>query len=321
MNPRRLRKSFRAGAALIVLALVWAAPAYGLELTVECSNPKAKIKTITQALNIVSLISKAGPHTIHVSGACNENVIIDGFDNLTLVANAGASINDPTPSIPDDNDVVDIFNSQRITVQGFTINGGFDGLVCALYSLCSLSNNTVQGASDVGIALGRGTRANLTGNTIQNNSAGGIFATNVAEGVVAGGTIQNNPGMGAYAFSASQLIFVNSGSGPVAIHDNGAEGVIAQGNSTVVLAFDGAAVTMNAADGVLLVDASVARIGGNVQITGNGGNGVQLLESSFAFVGGSADLSGNGGSPVVCTGTFSNARAVGGNAGLSCHNP
>jgi hypothetical protein len=299
-----------------VSLLVCSASAYGVELTVECSNPRAKLKTITQAL---AFLPKQGPNTIHVSGACNENVIIDGFDNLTLVANPGASINDPTPSIPDDNDVVDILNSRRITVQGFTINGGLDGIACFQYSLCFLNNNTVQGANNTGVVIGRGTSADLTGNTIQGNAGDGLDALNGANAVVIGGTIRNNGEVGAFAIHQSLLRFLNDGSTTATIHENGSEGIFAQSNSTIFLA--NTAVSANGADGILVLDASVVRVGQNAQITGNGGNGVQLLESSFAFVAGSADLSGNGGSPLVCTGTFSNARAIGGNAGLSCHNP
>ena len=313
-GPSTFRRGGLALTAFVSL-LVCSASAYGVELTVECSNPRAKLKSITQAL---AFLPKQGPNTIHVSGSCNENVIIDGFDNLTLVANPGASINDPTPSIPDDNDVVDVLNSRHITVDGFTINGGFDGIGCGQYSLCILNNNTVQGASDAGVALGRGTSANLRGNTIQNN-ADGFFAGGGAVAVVAGGTIQGNTGVGAYAFNNGHLTFIDDGGTPATIHENSAEGIVAQSGSTILLA--NTAVSMNGADGILALDASVVRVGQNAQITGNGGNGVQLLESSFAFVGGSADLSGNGGSPVVCAGTFSNARAMGANAGLSCHNP
>jgi hypothetical protein len=312
--------SQRWAVALVVLSamLGWSWPAYGVELTVECSNPKARLKSINQVL---AFLPKQGPNTIHVSGVCNESVIIDGFDNLTLVADPGASINDPTPSVPDDNDVLDISNSERITVQGFTVNGGIDGIACFQFSICFLNNNTVQGASDAGVVIGRGTLADLTGNIIQSNGGNGLDARNGANATVIGGTITSNGGAGAFANNQSLLRFLNDGSSPVIVQNNGFDGVFATENSTITLGFNGAAITGNNGTGLTVEHASVGRVGEQNQITGNAAAGVGLGESSFAFVGGSANVSGNTAGDVVCVGTFSNAVAVGPNAGLSCHNP
>jgi hypothetical protein len=75
------------------------------------------LPTISSA---VKRLNPEGPNTVMVSGSCQENVVIQGFDRLTLIANSGASINDASGGSAI---VVDIADSQRITIQGFTING------------------------------------------------------------------------------------------------------------------------------------------------------------------------------------------------------
>lgn len=294
----------------LCLFLVGTGSAYAADLTVDCSNPKAKIKTITAALG---LISKAGPNTIHVSGACDESVFIDGFDNLTLLANPGASINDPTPLVPDDNNVIDIFNSRRVTVQGFTINQGFTGISCGIYSVCFLNNNTVQGAFDVAVQVGRGTLADLNNDTLQ-NSGSGLRVQFGGQAHIFGGTIEGNDGNGVAAINQGLLDL----RGGVSVQNNGAAGIVTTENSTTILV--GANITGNAGTGVTADQGSVVRVGGANQITGNGvsgsGAGVAVGESSFAFVAGSADLSGNPDGPVICVGTFSNAVGQ-----FTCQNP
>jgi hypothetical protein len=299
---------------LLLLSLT----AHGVNLRVRCGG-RIPPTSISGALK---LLNPAGPNTLTVSGTCNEAVTIAGFDNLTLLANPGASINDPTPSIPDDNDVLDVSNSHRITVTGFAINGGIYGIACVQYSICLLNNNTVRNASDVGVVIGRGTQADLTGNVIQNNSGNGLSATNGANVLISGGTIQSNGGAGAFANDGSVLRFFSSdGTTPVAVQNNGFDGVFGTDNATIVLGFNGAVIDGNNGTGVTVGDASVARIAPQNQITGNAGAGVGLGESSFASVAGNANVSGNTAGDVVCVGTFSNAKVSEPNTALSCHNP
>ena len=196
-----------------------------------------------------------------------------------------------------------------------------DGIACFQYSICFLNNNTVQGASDAGVVIGRGTLADLTGNTIQGNAGNGLNAINGANAAVIGGTIESNGGAGAFANNQSLLRFINDGSAPVTVQNNGQEGVFGIANVTITLTFNGAAITGNTGDGVAMLRASVLQVTGQNQITSNGGVGVSVSHSSFAFVAGDANVSGNTGGDVACGGTFSNVQAVGGNVALSCHNP
>src|SRR6266571_229191 len=82
---------------------------------------------------VLAHLDPTQPHTIRVSGTCKENVLIQSFDRLTLIANPGAAITDASQA---NKAVVDIEDSQRITLQGFTINGGANGVTCGDHSLC-----------------------------------------------------------------------------------------------------------------------------------------------------------------------------------------
>src|SRR5437667_4634152 len=105
-----------------------------------------------------------GPNTIIVSGECKETLVIQSMDRLTLITKKGASITDPSGGTLA---VVDIENSQRVTLQGFTINGGAQGILCSTASLCYLTGNTIQGPGRFGINVIKGSRAFLESNVIE----------------------------------------------------------------------------------------------------------------------------------------------------------
>jgi hypothetical protein len=290
--------------------------AAGSNLLVDCSNPKAKITTITQAL---SQITKEGPNTITVSGTCNESVTIDGFEDLLLLTNAGASINNPTPSDPNA-DVIDITQSRRVTVQGFILNGGADDVVCADSSLCTLNNDTLQGSSDFAVRVAGGSSATLNNDTIENNAAG---LTVVKEGVahIIGGTIAGNSDIGLFA-SFQGLLDLKSGVQVLNNGTDGADGIHANENSTVML--DNSAITISGSggNGVSVDLNSVLNVGNQTTITGNGGTGVAVGALSSAFIPNRANVSGNTGNPqAICSDHFSVVRAMGANAALSCSTP
>jgi len=309
--------------------------AYAVDVIVGCSNPKAKVKTITAAL---ALLSKQGPNTIQVSGACIEYVAIDGFQDLTLVGSSGASISDPTPLDLEDNDVVDILNSRNVTVQGFTINGGSFGVACFQFSVCNLRDLMVQGASNTGVgyfrssgfvdnttiqntlfggitaaqassvAFGSGLFGTPGTATIQNNGTAdngslGVNVVNGSEMTLAGATVQNHIfGDGASVAFGSILRVANS-----TITQSGGNGVSVQ--SSVVRLQGGNSITNNGANGVNLRNTSTLQISGADTITGNGGNGVTLGHLSFLRMGG-ATISGNFAPDVNCSVTTAKTQGT-----------
>src|SRR5713101_1966588 len=102
---------------------------------------------------VLAHLDPTQPHTIRVSGTCKENVLIQSFDRLTLIANPGAAITDASGG---NTAVVDIEDSQRITLQGFTVNGGATGVFCGHHSFCHFKGNTIQGAVNGGGGDGSG---------------------------------------------------------------------------------------------------------------------------------------------------------------------
>jgi hypothetical protein len=137
----------------------------GINLKVNCGQKAlGTLPTINAALK---LLAPSMTNTVTVSGSCNENVQIQGFDRLTLISTTGATINDASGG---QSTVVDIEDSRHVTLQGFTINGGLDGVVCGNASVCYLTANTIQSSvGQEGVGVGNGSRAFLTNNVIKNN--------------------------------------------------------------------------------------------------------------------------------------------------------
>jgi hypothetical protein len=320
-----------------VLLLAATVSAYATDLAVNCGAKKNN--SIQAALNS---LSKQGPHTITVSGTCNEAVLIESFDNLTLVATPGASINDPTPLDLEDNDVIFITDS-RVTVQGFTINGGVDGVVCSHFSVCYLRELIVQGASNTGVFFSTGSGA-VENTTIQNTLFGGILVGNGSSVVFGGGilgtpgtaTIQNNGtadngALGVSVANGGTLTLLNAtiqnhpyGDGAQAnlgsflrlldstITGSGRNGVTVQ--SSVVSLAGVSSITNNGARGVNLVNTSTLQTSGSNTITGNAGNGITVGHLSFVRLGGLKTISGNASPDVNCAVTTAKTQGTGGSA-------
>jgi hypothetical protein len=131
----------------------------------NCASKRA----IQRAIDILQQGGSEGPNTVLVSGSCKENITIQSMDNLTLTAQNGASITDPSHG---NLDVIDIVDSRRVSINGFTINGGAVGVRCGNYSLCRFNSNTIQNA-DPGV-LSNASQASFAGDTLETtgNAAG-----------------------------------------------------------------------------------------------------------------------------------------------------
>jgi parallel beta helix pectate lyase-like protein len=242
---------------------------------VDCGSSNKLIKSINAAL---ASLDPSQDDTIFVRGACKENVTITGFDRLTIIARAGASISDASGGI---SSVVTVIDSMRVSLQGFIINGSGptdqnDGIDC-IASNCTFSGNTVQGAAD-GVNVFRGGRASFSGDIIQDNSDNGLFIAQVTfvfadsvtvqrngtsgVAVSAGGdlalkssTVQNNAGPGiAILLNASANVRQST------ITENGGDGIDVQNNSALQLgqagATQGSSITANQGVGILVKDLS-----------------------------------------------------------------
>ena len=252
--------------------------------------------------------------TIVVSGTCKEDVLIQGFDRLNLVTTTlGTSINDPSQGTKI---TVDIEDSQNVSVQGFTINGGAIGVVCGSTSLCYLTSNTIQSSLSQGVLVSAASNAVLTGNVVQNNGQAGLvvnlnssansnndtFQGNGSDGIHASqgyvvaitSKVQNNGGDGSAGVTAnlhSAIRLITS-----TISENLNAGVAVQGGSEAT--FQESTVTGNALDGVLVKDLSFATFGAST-ITGNlSGTDVDCQPQFPATRGALTDI---GGGKTNCT--------------------
>lgn len=265
--------------------------AHAANLNVYCGG-KRPPNTINGALKF---LNPQGPNTLTVYGTCNENVLIQTFDNLTLQAGArGATINDASGGT---NNVINISDSTRITIQGFTINGTNGGIYCSDQSLCRLKGNTIEG--DVGV--GR-SRAVLTGNVIENSAGDGLSLFNASQASTNGDTIQGHAGNGVSVGGGSFLRETAT-----TVQGNGYFGLLIADNATLSTG-GGNLITGNADTGVFVERASMASFGNGDVVTANGyglaeygGDGVAINNLSFGRFGPNVNISGNfSGTDVNC---------------------
>jgi hypothetical protein len=280
-------------------------------LKVNCNNKTEEgLSTINGALK---LLNPEGPNTVTVFGSCHENVVIQSFDRLTLIASSGASINDASGGSAV---VIDIADSRRISIQDFTINGGADGVDCHDFSLCRFHGNAIQGSLSEGVSV-RDSEATFDGDVLQNhgdNGLGLLFGANVSLNNV---TLQHNANGGVSVGNSVLSMF----SGNI-VQNNGGDGVFV--GATSRLWVFGATIAGNGGNGVLIASGSTAGFS-NVVITRNGGPGVSLGNIAFARFEPGITVSGNLTSPdVLCFGKFpatAGARTNLGGGTTNCTEP
>jgi hypothetical protein len=296
---------------LFLFVAIWAASqsAQAANLTVNCD----KKETIHKALRTVAALNPGGPNTITVSGSCKDNLVIDGFDRLTLITKNGASISDHSGGTLA---VVFVHDSQSFHLQGFTINGGADGVDCVGASVCYLWSNTIQSSvGQQGVGVGGGSRAILVGNTIQNNTQRGLT-------VNGGGQVFSNNDT--FSGNASAAIVANSGTYFTAdistMTNNGADGSPAVvGTDHSALRLISCTISGNKGDGVDVQRGSEARFDaydGPGTVSANSGVGVGVSDLSFALFTGGTTITGNlAGTDVLCSPQFPATRGALANIG------
>jgi hypothetical protein len=283
---------------LFLLVALSAASQYAqaVSLRVDCD----KHDSISKVLHLLAKANPQGPNRVTVSGSCEGNLVIKSMDRLTLITLTGASITDRSNGTLA---VVDIEDSQKVTLQGFTINGGAQGILCSTASLCYLTGNTIQGPGHFGVNVLKGSRAFLESNVIQNWGRG-AFITG-AQVFSSNDVFQGNGGSGIAALVGSYFESLNS------TFDNNGDGIEAAG----VMVLDGGTVSGNSRIGVRMLGGNVVFQGPT--ITGNGGVGVHLEDGAFAgFL--AANITGNlGGLDIECTPQFPITRFVDRTGGIT----
>ena len=297
--------------ALVLTFCAIPAIAQGSKFNVNCDKGD-KINTLLKT------IAKAGavpPVTINVSGTCKESVLIQNFDRLTLMAKPGAVIIGPSKNV---NAAVTIANSGFVALQGFLIQGGVNGVVCAEDSVCNLTGLTVENATNEGVRYARSEGIAIS-NVFQNNGFRGLNVVNGSKVLMVGGTSQGNADAGVGVVSGSNLTMQNA-----TIQNNAGDGVrVLLGSS--LRSFDNT-VTGNGGNGISLLAQSNGSLEaantGNV-VTGNSGVGVGIGDLSFARFFSPNNISGNLSQPdVACFPQFSATRGAATNGGTTdCNEP
>jgi hypothetical protein len=290
--------------AFFLLVAIEAASQYAqaANLTVNCDNKQ----TIRQALRLLAATSPQGPNKITVLGSCKGNFVIRSMDRLTLITKTGASITDRSNrSLA----VVDIEDSHSVTVQGFTINSGAQGILCSTASVCYLTGNTIQGPGPeggFGVNVVRGSRAFLESNVIQ-NWARGAFIDRSAEVFSSNDVFQGNGASAIVVLNRSYFESLNSSL------DNNGLGIEAGGSGVFL---GGGTISGNGSDGIRVLAASEAIFSGPT-ITANGGVGVLVNDGSFAaFL--AASITGNlSGLDIDCKPKFPITRFVDRTGGIT----
>ncbi len=312
-------KSIFSAAALLVLAsTVYAAP-----ITVNCGKGGSINATLASLANA----GNTRGVTIFVTGICRENVSIAGFDHLTLQARPVAGIQDASNG---NAPVVSIHASYDVTLQGFTVKGGSDGIVCDQVSYCTLYLNIIQQSgwdgvnfyhshgivirnnissnAQTGVDVLNGSTVDAISNTVNNNGQYGIAASNGSAVDTVSDTISGNGAAGIVVLPGSSLVAQQD-----TVQNNSGQGIWVL-KAAAIRVFD-LTITGNGLAGIDLSQHSSAAIeqlsNGNV-ITGNSGNGVRIGDLSFAEFDGANNVSGNLTQPdVACRPQFSATRGAG----------
>jgi parallel beta-helix repeat protein len=272
-------KTIAAKYLVVLAALLWLLSSLGQAATVKL--------TCSAKDTIGNAVKKLKPgDTLLVAGTCNENVGIPvEVSRITLDGQGKGTINGPDSSKP-----TVLIGGRGITMKGFTITGGLQGIQVWGGGDALIDGNTIQNVGQFGIQLARTSTALIVNNIIRNNTDNGITV-----------------GGSSYA-----LIGIRSGrdktASPNTIENNGSQGISVSRSSAARIV--GNTIRNNKGNGVAVSRGSQADIS-NSTIEGNGRDGIDVTQNSAVSLGvgtatGIFDLanstaSNNGGVGIRCS--------------------
>ena len=263
-------KTIAAKLILVLAGLLWflTSPGEGATIKLTCSAKDT----------IGNAVKKLKPgDTLSVTGTCNENLVIpEETVRVVLDGQGKATINGPDTSNP-----TIVINGRGITIKGFTVTGGRDGIVVSRGGQAVIGSNTIQGTGRFGVQVNQTSFAVIVNNTIQNNGHNGISVGRSSNARITGNMIRNNKLNGVLVTRASQADITSS-----TIDGNGMNGIDVSQNSSVQLGADkGTGIfespnTTTAGNGQFAIRCTVnssadGRIG-----TLNGNNGTKDFDNS-----------------------------------------
>lgn len=217
-------------------------------------------KTITSAVQSLS-----PGDILRVSGTCNENVTIrEELDRITIDGQGTATISGPDTTRP----TVTI-RGRNVTLTGFTITGGEDGINVGRGASATVVACTVENTGRTGIQVQQNGSVRVTNSTVQNNPQHGI---NVGQNSTAR--------IGFLTFDGLETI--PGGVGPNVIQGNGGHGVRVADSSDADVVQN--TIRNNTDNGVFVDTVAHALIASNI-IDDNGGDGIRVGRNSGVNLG------------------------------------
>ena len=305
-------------AACALLFLVVALPLCA-DTKVDC----AKGESVNSAL---AKLKRTGPNIVSVSGNCAEDITIEGFDDLKLVAD-GASV--LTPAAISSRRILLVNSSRLVAIDGFTVNISGPPTWVAEFNGSSgvqVKNLTINGGGGVrlqrsssvaitdvafhnatiGVIVGNACQADIRGVTIEYTPPGSgnvgiaVFSGSTAfvegtsisgynQGALAGGGDFFVPGLGIFDTARPVVIERNR----IGVSSN--SGGLAQFTGPTRIANNGNGTDLSG--GVVVTAGALgvtAPFDGTVEIRDNNGQGVLVLNNGTAnILGATASVSNN----------------------------
>jgi parallel beta-helix repeat protein len=197
--------------------------------------------------------------TILVSGTCNENVVIRPEKNrITLDGGGSAAINGVVANLP----TVSI-QGRDITIRGFAVTGGADGIEVARGGAALIDGNVVRGNGNFGISLVQDASATIVNNVVRENTNAGIAISSSSSAWIGFVSFQDA------APSANQI--TDNG------QQRGGNGIVVRRGSNAVIA--GNTLSNNTGNGIRITESSYARVSANT-IDANQQNGIAVEQGS-----------------------------------------
>jgi parallel beta-helix repeat protein len=246
------RKNMSTVSLLIVVALFFLAfPCKGQAQSVDCDAGG----------NLQSAINSAWDGaTILVTGICNENITFgSGRRYLTLDGGRAATIRARDVTAP-----TVLVRGDYITIRGFTISGGYDGVAVFKSGFAIIDDNTIESAGRAGINLENSATARIVNSTIRDNPGDGIKISENSSARI--GIL--------YPF--------DSVARPNTIEHNGGNGITLLRSSSAVIV--GNTISDNGDNGIRVAGVSQADISANI-ISGNKQNGILVTQNSGVNLG------------------------------------
>jgi len=210
---------------------------------------------------IGSAVKKLKPgDTLSVAGTCNENLIIpEEITRVVIDGQGKATIRGPDTSAP-----TVVIAGRGITIKGFTVTGGRDGIVILRGGQAVIDGNTIQDTARIGLQVNQSSFAVIVNNTIQNNQNNGISV-----------------GGSSYAIIGI-LTGLDKVASPNTIQNNGGNGISVNRSSNARIT--GNAIRNNKLNGIQISRGAQADITSST-IDGNGLSGVEVSQNSNVQLG------------------------------------